>query len=267
MPCGREDANMQVTLLGTGDMTGVPAPFRDLDDASAAARRRRPGALVETDAATLLFDAPPDFRDGVRDRGVRSLDATVLTHWHHDHVGGIDDLAMVTDDLGDRLYRTTTAAEHFARERPYLADAFDDHDLSHGEPVEVADATVTPIPVAHGRPAFDTLAFRIETDDASLVYAPDFGTWCPERSGGDAYRGADLAVLEATSVLAPGRRDDPVAGEDHAARDDPVADATADRTVLTHVNEHHLDGDTEALERQAADAGYELGADFDTYGV
>lgn len=179
---------MQVTFLGTGDMTGVPVPFRDLDDAGAAARRRRPGALVETDAATLLFDAPPDFRDGVRDRGVRTPDATFLTHWHHDHVGGIDDLAMVASDVGDRLYRTPTAAERFDREKPYLADAFDERDLSHGEAIAVADATVTPVPVAHDRPAFDTLAFRVDTDDA-------------------------------------------------------------------------------ALEREAADAGYELGADFDTYEV
>jgi phosphoribosyl 1,2-cyclic phosphodiesterase len=264
---------MQVTLLGTGDMTGVPLPFRDLDDAGATARRRRPGALVETDAATLLFDAPPDFRDGVRDRGVRSLDATVLTHWHHDHVGGIDDLAMVASDVGDRLYRTPTAAERFAREKPYLANAFDERDLDHGEPVAVADATVTPIPVAHDRPAFDTLAFRVETADATLIYAPDFDAWCPERPGGDAYRDADLAVLEATSVLAPDHREDHATGDDHTPSDehtpgdDPVAAAAADRTVLTHVNEHHLDGDTEELERQAADAGYELGADFDTFEV
>jgi len=250
---------MQATLLGTGDVTGVPAPFCDLDDAGAAARRRRPGLLVETDATALLFDAPPDFRDGVRDRGVRSLDATFLTHWHHDHVGGIDDLAMVAGDVGDHLYRTPTAADRFAREKPYLADAFDERDLSHGDPVPVADATVTPIPVAHDRPAFDTLAFRVETDDATLVYAPDFGTWCPERPGGKQYREADLAVLEATSVLAPHHLDGV------APDDDPVADAAADRTVLTHVNEHHLEGDTAALEREAADAGYELGADFDTF--
>ena len=260
MSGGRDDAGMLVTLLGTGDVTGVPAPFHDLGDAGAAARRRRPGALVETDAATLLFDAPPDFRDGVRDRGVRTLDATVLTHWHHDHVGGIDDLAMVASDVGDRLYRTPTAAAHFRREKPYLADAFDERDLAHGDPFEVADATVTPIPVAHDRPAFDTLAFRVETADAALVYAPDFGTWCPERSGGDAYRGADLAVLEATSVLAPEVLD-------ATTDDDPVRDADAHRTVLTHVNEHHIDRTTADLERQAADAGYELGADFDTFEV
>jgi phosphoribosyl 1,2-cyclic phosphate phosphodiesterase len=254
---------MQVTLLGTGDVTGVPVPFHDLDDAGAAARRRRPGLLVETDAATLLFDAPPDFRDGVRERGVRTLDAAFLTHWHHDHVGGIDDLAMVASRVGDRLYRTPTAADRFRREKPYLADAFDEHDLTHGAPVELETVTVTAIPVAHDRPAFDTLAFRVDTDESSLVYAPDFETWCPERPGGDAYRDADLAVLEATSVLTPDRLDD----ADSERVDEPVAAASADRTVLTHVNEHHLDRSTAELERDAADAGYELAADFDTYRV
>jgi phosphoribosyl 1,2-cyclic phosphate phosphodiesterase len=254
---------MQCTLLGTSDVTGVPAPFRDLEAADAAARRRRCGLLVETDDATLLFDAPPDFREGVRERGVRDLDATFVTHWHHDHVGGIDDLAMVAraDLVGDDLYRTPTASEHLAREKPYLADAFDEHDVAHGESVQVGDATVTPIPVSHARPDFDTLAFRVDTDDASVVYAPDFGTWCPELPGGDRHRDADLAILEATSVVSPSVLDDLNTDED------PVADACAHRTVLVHLNEHLLARDTATIAADVADHGYELGADLDTYTV
>jgi phosphoribosyl 1,2-cyclic phosphate phosphodiesterase len=263
MPRSGDDATMRCTLLGTGDVTGVPAPFRDLDDAGAAARRRRPGLLVETDAATLLLDVPPDFREGVRDRGVRSLDATFVTHWHHDHVGGIDDLSLAAraDVVADDLYRTPTAGEHFEREKPYLGDRFDEHDLAHGDPVTVADATVTPIPVRHDRPAFDTLAFRVETEDAALVYAPDFGTWCPDMPGGDRYRDADLAILEATSVVAPHVLDD------LAPREDPVADAAAHRTVLVHLNEHLLARDTATIAADVADQGYELGADLETYVV
>jgi len=261
MPGDSDAERMDCTLLGTGDIAGVPAAFRDLDDAGASARRRRCGLLVETDAATLLFDAPPEFRDGVRDRGIRAVDATFLTHWHHDHVGGIDDLAMVAERVGDRLYRTDTASEHFAREKPYLDDAFDERTLEHGEPVQVADATVTPIPVSHDRPEFDALAFRVETDAASVVYAPDFGTWCPDRPGGDRYRNADLAILEATSVLSPHVLDD------LDPTDAPVADAAAHRTVLVHLNEHRLERDTATLAADVADRGYELGADFDTYAV
>ncbi|WP_227132063.1 MBL fold metallo-hydrolase [Halorubellus salinus] len=254
---------MRCTLLGTGDVTGVPAPFRDLDDAGAAARRRRPGLLVETDAATLLFDVPPDFHEGVRDRGVRSLDATFVTHWHHDHVGGIDDLSLAAraDVVADELYRTPTAAEHFHREKPYLDGRFDEHDLAHGDPVTVGDATVTPIPVRHDRPAFDTLAFRIETDDAAVVYAPDFRTWCPDMPGGDRYRDADLAILEATSVVAPHLLDD------LAPHEDPVADAAAHRTVLVHLNEGLLARNTATIAADVADQGYELGTDFETFEV
>lgn len=252
---------MQCTLLGTSDVTGVPAPFRELDDAGATARRRRCGLLVETADAALLFDAPPEFREGVLRRGVRDLDAAFVTHWHHDHVGGIDDLAMVARaGIGGVLYRTSTASEHFAREKPYLADDFDERDLAHGDPVDVVDATVTSVPVRHGRPEFDTVAFRVETDDATVVYAPDFETWCPEMPGGDQYRDADLAILEATSAVAPYALDDLAPGED------PIADANADRTVLVHLNEHHLARDTETIEADLDD-GYVLGSDFDVYEV
>jgi phosphoribosyl 1,2-cyclic phosphate phosphodiesterase len=257
---------MRVTLLGTGDLTGVPAPFRDLEDADATARRRRCGLLVETPDATVLFDAPPDFRDGVRRTDVHTLDATFVTHWHHDHVGGIDDLAMVasaahhgTDDVSNVLFRSDAAGERFAREKPYLDDCFDERTLEHGQSVTVGDATVTPIPVSHGRPAFDTLAFRIDADDATVLYAPDFGTWRRDLPGGDAYRDADLAILEATSIVAPHMLDD------LDPSDDPIADATADRTILVHLNEHHIARDTATIAADAAEQGYELGSDFDTY--
>jgi phosphoribosyl 1,2-cyclic phosphate phosphodiesterase len=252
---------MRCTLLGTADITGVPPPFRDLDDAGAARRRRRCGLLVETDDAVLLFDAPPEFRDGVRETGVRDLDAVFLTHWHHDHVGGIDDLAMTARDLEFACHLTATASDHFGREKPYLDGRLDERELDHGVPVSVADTTITPIPVAHDRPEFDTLAFRIATADGVVVYAPDFGTWCPEKPGGQAYRGADLAILEATSVLSPSPIDD------LAPSEDPVADADADRTVLTHLNEYLLDRDTAGLERDVETRGYELGRDFETYEV
>lgn len=251
---------MRCTLLGTGDMTAVPPAFRALEDCDAARRRRRPGALVETDDSTILLDVPPEFRDGVREAGVRDLDAAFVTHWHHDHAGGVDDLAMVAPVLDVAFYRTASAADRFHDEKPYLGDRMTERELDHGAPVAVGDATVTPIPVAHDRPAFDTLAFRVEADDAALLYAPDFGTWCPELPGGDAFQQPDLAVVEATTVLAPEGLDD----VDDA---DPIEAVDADRTVLVHLNEHHLDRSTDELERDVEAAGYELGADFDTYMV
>jgi phosphoribosyl 1,2-cyclic phosphate phosphodiesterase len=254
---------MHATLLGTADITGVPAPFRDREDAGASARRRRCGLLVETATATLLFDTPPEFREGVSHRGVRDLDAAFVTHWHHDHVGGIDDLAIAarTGLVDDVLYRTPTAGEHLAREKPYLGGDFDERDLRHGEAVTVGDATITPIPVDHDRPDFDTLAFRVDADDAALVYAPDFGTWRPDLPGGDGYRNADLAILEATGVVAPDVLDDLTPGED------PVGDAAAHRTILVHLNEHLLEGNTATIAADLADHGYELGADFETFEV
>lgn len=252
---------MQCTLLGTGDVTGVPPPFRTLADANATARRRRCGALVETETTTLLLDVPPEFREGLRHAGVRAVDAAFVTHWHHDHGGGMDDLALAAPLLDIPLYLTPTAQDRFAQEKPYLIDSFTRHDLLAGEPVTVGDVAVTPIPVAHDRPASETLAFRLEQESETLVYAPDFGNWCPAMDGGEAYTGADLAVLEATPAIAPEllSMDLPTP--------DPVAKAAASRTVLTHINEYVLGQSTTKLERMAREAGYELGADFASYTI
>ncbi|ADQ66583.1 metal-dependent hydrolase [Halogeometricum borinquense DSM 11551] len=250
---------MRFTLLGTGDVLGVPPPFQTLADANAAARRRRCGALIETETTTLLLDVPPEFRDGIRQADVGSVDAAFVTHWHHDHVGGIDDLALTARFLDIPLYLTATAQDRFAQEKPYLTDSVAIRNLMHGEPVTVGDIEITPIPVAHDRPECDTLAFRLETGTETMVYAPDFENWCPDMPGGKMYTNADLAVLEATPAIAPELLSSDV------PTPDPVTKAAASRTVLTHLNEYMLGKSTATLEAMAAEEGYELGEDFASY--
>ncbi|MFC6962146.1 MBL fold metallo-hydrolase [Halocatena marina] len=252
---------MRCTLLGTADVTSVPPPFRTLADADATARRRRSGVLIETETTTLLIDVPPEFHEGLREVGVRTVDAILVTHWHRDHIGGINDLALAAQILDFALYLTPTAQDRFAREMPSLTDAFTIQDLMHGEPITVGDLEITPIPVAHGRPESDTLGFRLERETETMVYAPDFANWCPDMKGGGAYTDADLAILEATPVVAP-----ELLSTDNPPKN-PVAKAAASRTVLTHVNEYVVEKSTAELEAIVTEAGYELGEDFASYTV
>lgn len=252
---------MDVTLLGTGDAAGVPPLTLSLDDCDADARRRRVGLLVETDAVTVLFDASPDLPEQLRETGVDHLDAVFLTHWHHDHAGGIEELGIVASALDFELYLTETAAQHLHSERPHLDETVDGTLLDHGDAVNVGDLEVVPFPVAHGRPEFDTLGFAIHHDGSKAVYAPDVEQFRPDLPDGETHRNADLLFVEGAGLYRPEIYE---ADVDFTAMIDA---ADADRTVLVHLSEAYLGLSTSEMERHAAAAGCELGVDFATYSV
>ena len=75
--------DFRVTLLGTGD----PIPRTD---------RFGPATLVQVDGQNLLFDAGRGAATRLVQMNValRDLDAVFLTHFHHDHLIGLDDIWM-----------------------------------------------------------------------------------------------------------------------------------------------------------------------------
>lgn len=85
----------QLIFLGTGGSMGVPVigcrcavclstnPFN---------QRLRPSALLKIDDKKILIDAGPDFRMQALRQNISSLDGLILTHAHHDHTAGVDDL-------------------------------------------------------------------------------------------------------------------------------------------------------------------------------
>lgn len=75
--------DFRVTLLGTGD----PIPRTD---------RFGPATLVQAGSQTLLFDVGRGAATRLVQMKVplRSIDATFLTHFHHDHLIGLDDVWM-----------------------------------------------------------------------------------------------------------------------------------------------------------------------------
>jgi phosphoribosyl 1,2-cyclic phosphate phosphodiesterase len=86
---------LKVTFLGTGTSQGVPVIACKCDvclSGNHKDKRLRTSALIEVDGKRFLIDIGPDFRQQMLSAGVDNIDAVLLTHEHHDHVGGLDDV-------------------------------------------------------------------------------------------------------------------------------------------------------------------------------
>lgn len=86
---------MQVTILGSGTSTGVPAigcrcPVCTSGDQKN--RRSRASIFIRRGETGLLIDTSTDLRLQAMTHGVDRVDAVLYTHAHADHVHGIDEL-------------------------------------------------------------------------------------------------------------------------------------------------------------------------------
>ncbi len=95
--------NGRLTFLGTGTSMGVPTlgcGCAVCTSADPRDRRLRPSALVRWKAneedigreRVVVIDTGPDFREQALRSGLTRVDAVLYTHWHADHILGLDDL-------------------------------------------------------------------------------------------------------------------------------------------------------------------------------
>lgn len=89
----------KVRFLGTGGSCGVPmigctcAVCHSEDSKN---QRLRPSVLLQIVNRQFLIDAGPDFRLQALRFGIDHLDGVLLTHAHHDHTAGFDDMRPIT---------------------------------------------------------------------------------------------------------------------------------------------------------------------------
>ena len=90
-------------FLGTGTSVGVPMIGCDCDVCRSddpRNHRYRCAALIKTEHGNLLIDTPPELRlQLVRERA-RLVHAVLFTHFHADHLFGLDDLRPMPRQLG-----------------------------------------------------------------------------------------------------------------------------------------------------------------------
>lgn len=180
-----------LTFLGTGTSTGVPmlgcdcATCRSPDPRN---QRTRCAVLISAPGGRILIDTPPELRLQLLRENVPLVHAVLFTHYHADHLFGLDDVRVFPKKLGGPLPIYCTAeTEEKIRESFAYAFAPGSEDLPLGfvprlrpmrigdGPFEVLGEQVSPVPLLHA--AYHVLGFRID----DVAYCTDVNR-IPERS-------------------------------------------------------------------------------------
>jgi phosphoribosyl 1,2-cyclic phosphate phosphodiesterase len=231
------------TILGCGTSTGVPCLGCDCPvcrSPNPRNRRNRCAAVVQTAEGNILIDTPPEVRLELLDAGVGTIHATLYTHYHADHLFGLDDLRQFPRQIGGPMptYCTDEVEAIIRSTFPYIfappyaetATSFlpklDFHRIKGGESFRVLNQNVLPIPLIHAQ--FRVMGFRI----GDVAYCTDVNR-IPEGSVG-FLRNLRVLVLDALRI------------RPHAAHFglqealDVIADLKPEQAYLTHLS-HDLE--------------------------
>jgi phosphoribosyl 1,2-cyclic phosphate phosphodiesterase len=251
------------TFLGTGTSTGVPMIGCNCNVCTSTNPRNhryRCAVLIRTPAGNLLIDTPPELRLQLLREKVGLVHAVLFTHYHADHLFGLDDVRPFPRQLGGAvpLYCTEEVEEKIRQTFSY-AFIRETEDLPLGYlpklvfkriadgPFEVLGERVTPIPLMHAQ--FNVLGFRI----GDVAYCTDVseipaGSW-------PALEGLRVLVLDALRF-----RPHPA----HFSIDEAlevVARVKPERTYFTHMT-HELEHEAT---NQSLPPGVELAYDGLTF--
>ena len=180
------------TFLGTGTSVGVP--MVGCDCAVCTSRdprnqRYRCSVLIATPQGNLLIDTAPELRLQLLRENVRLVHAVLYTHYHADHLFGLDDVRLFPKRLGGPLpIYCTDEVEQKIRQAFAYAFRPEVDGMPLGavprltfcqiteHPFDVLGERVVPIPLAHAH--FNVLGFRFDDvaycTDVNLI--PE-GSW------------------------------------------------------------------------------------------
>jgi phosphoribosyl 1,2-cyclic phosphate phosphodiesterase len=248
----------RLVMLGCGTSVGVPmlgCHCAVCSSANPRNHRTRSSVLLQLAAGNVLIDTTPEMRLQLLRANIDRVHAVVYTHYHVDHLFGLDDCRVFPKYLGGAL-PIYCNAEVEAVIRQCFSYAFENDDLPLGfvprlefnrierETFPVLDATLTPIPMKHAH--FNVLGFRVN----DLAYCTDVSEF--PASSLELLRGLDTLILDALRPLKP--------HPSHLCLEQALAffeQLKPRRMILTHMS-HEMDYDSLA---DCLPAGVEPGYD------
>jgi phosphoribosyl 1,2-cyclic phosphate phosphodiesterase len=177
-------------------MIGCGCPVCRSDDPRNT--RTRASARVEDNGAALLLDTATELRVQALQNRVRRVDAVLYTHYHSDHVSGLDDLKAFNAVLGGPIPCYGNAStERSLRERyayafagtPWIGAIPHVTFRTASEPFTLFGLELTPVPLRHG-PIW-SCGWRI----GDLAYLTDADGIPPESM--NLLQGLEVLVLDA----------------------------------------------------------------------
>jgi phosphoribosyl 1,2-cyclic phosphodiesterase len=254
---------MQLTFWGVRGSIPAPGPatVRYGGNTSCVSLRAKGGGLIVLDCGTGARNLGMSLMDGPFGRG-RGEASILLSHAHWDHIQGFPFFVPLyqpgnrfrifgraqSSAMLEGILEGQMAPQYFpVQTLKNMGAGIEISAVEEGVPFQVSGCTVRAHTNPHGRAG--ALAFRIEEDGRSVVYASDagYGAGGPPAASIDLYRGADVLIHDATYTPEDGRR---YADRGFSSVEDAVSAAIAAgvrRLVLTHYDQDYTDADVDAL--------------------
>jgi phosphoribosyl 1,2-cyclic phosphate phosphodiesterase len=166
-----------ITFLGTGDSMGVPRVYCDCgvcEEARASGRNRRfrSSVWIETDEEPLLLDCGPDWTSQMEQLGKRFVENVLITHAHHDHIGGLPEWADACRWLRRKgnAYAPQEVIETVLARYPWLDRFIHFHQVDEG--MEYGGWQIRPWKVCHGKNGH-AFAYHFSRERFRWVYCSD----------------------------------------------------------------------------------------------
>ena len=174
------------TFLGTGTSAGVPmlgCSCHVCTSSNQKNQRYRCAVLLRLAGGNILIDTPPELRLQLLRAATPAIHAVLITHYHADHIHGLDDLRPIPFLIGEPVPLFCNS-ETEIRIRTSFSYAFGPgaEAVRQGfvpkltiqrieeRPFEVLGETITPIPLEHAH--FNVYGFRL----GNVAYCTDVKT-------------------------------------------------------------------------------------------
>jgi phosphoribosyl 1,2-cyclic phosphate phosphodiesterase len=178
------------TFLGTGTSVGVPMVGCECSVCTSSNprnQRYRCSVLIGTPQGNILIDTPPELRLQLLREKVNRVEAVLFTHYHADHLFGLDDIRPLCHKLNGPM-PLYCAADVEQKIRAAYAYAFkaDTQQMPLGyvprmcfqrisdRPFTILNQEIVPVPLLHAH--FEVLGFRID----DVAYCTDVNKIPPE---------------------------------------------------------------------------------------